>query len=128
MLLSPAAPMQDIFNLDESPSWVGAHLQLGLHKPQISVLQIVSKLLQNKALEEGEEYAYIPIELLDPRGPGKHSTPKKGEDPDATDALSGQLKQMSIQELQQIMPALQQEMRSRQDASLGSTYEVSTVL
>ena len=127
-LFSPTAQMQDIFNLGESPSWVGAHMQLGLHKPQISILQIVNKLLQDKALEKGEEYEYISIEPLDPRGPGKHSTPRKREDPAAADALSDQLNQMSTQELQQILCALQQEMRSRQDASLGSVHEVSAVL
>ena len=40
----------------ENPSWVGTHMKLGLHKPQTSILQNVSKLLQDKALEEGEEY------------------------------------------------------------------------
>ena len=71
--------MQDIFNLGETSSWVGTHMQLVLHRPQASIFQIVSKLLQDKALEEGEEYEYVPIEPMDPRGPGKHSTPKKGE-------------------------------------------------
>ena len=54
-------------------------MQLGLHRPKASIFPIVSKLLQDKALEEGEEYEYIPIKPLDPRGPGKHSTPKKGK-------------------------------------------------
>ena len=54
-------------------------MQLGLHKPPSSMLSIVSELLQDKALEESEEYEYIPIQPLDPGGPGKHSTPKKGK-------------------------------------------------
>ena len=58
--------MQDIFNISENPSWVGTHMKLGLHKPQASVLQVVSKLLQDKALGECEEYEYIPIKSLDP--------------------------------------------------------------
>ena len=37
VLFPPAAPMQDIFNLSETPSWVGAHMQLGLCRPQASV-------------------------------------------------------------------------------------------
>ena len=77
VLFPPTAPMQDIFNLDETPSWLGAYMQLGLHRPQASVFQIVSKLLQDKALEEGEEYEYIPSKPLDSRGSGKHSTHKK---------------------------------------------------
>ena len=54
-------------------------MQLGLHEPQASIFQIVSKLLQDKALEEGEEYEYILIKPLDSRGSVKHSTPKKGK-------------------------------------------------
>ena len=59
-----------------------------------------------------------------------HSTPKKGENPDpaAADVLANQLKQMTTQELQQIMSALQLEMRGIQDASLGSSQDVSAVL
>ena len=71
--------MQDIFNLVETPSWVGAHMQLGLHRPHASIFPIVSTPLLDKALEEGEEYEYIPIKPLDPRGPRKHSTPQKGK-------------------------------------------------
>ena len=80
--------MQDIFNLIENPSWVGTLVKLGLHKLQASIFQIVSKLLQDKALEEGEEYEYIPIKPLDPRGSGTLSTPKRGENPAADDALA----------------------------------------
>ena len=54
--VSPAAPMSNIYKLSENPSWVGTHMKLGLHKPQTSILQIANKLLQDKALEEGEEY------------------------------------------------------------------------
>ena len=79
VLFPPAAPMQDIFNLIENPSWVGTHMKLGLHKPQASIFQIVSKLLQDKALEKGGEYEYIPIKPLDLRGSGTYSTPKKGK-------------------------------------------------
>ena len=127
-LFSPVAPMQDIFNLAENPSWVGTHMKLGLHKPQSSIFQIVNKLLQDKALEECEEHEYIPIKPLDPTGSGVCSTPKKGENPAAADVLANQLKQMTTQELQQIMSALQLEMRGRQDASLGSAKDVSAVL
>ena len=95
-------------------------MKLGLHKPQSCILQIVNKLLQDKVLEEGDEYEYIPIKPLDPTGSGVHSTPKKEENPDpAAAVLANQLKQMTTQELQQIMSALQLEMRGRQDASPG---------
>ena len=100
VLFPPAAPVSDIFKLPENPSWVGTHMKLGLHKPKTSILQIVHKLLQDKALEEGA----------------------------AADVLANQLKQMTTQELQQIMSALQLKMRGRQDASLGSAQDVSAVL
>ena len=96
----PAAPMPEIFGLAKDPSWVGTSMQLGLQKPSSHMLSIVSKLLQDKAFEEGEEYEYIPIQPLDPRGPGKYSTPKKREEPAAADVLPYQLKQMPTQELQ----------------------------
>ena len=122
-----AAPMQDVIDLPEQPSWVGASMQLGLHKPKSGMLTIVSKLLQGKDLEEGEEYEYIPIHPLDPEVPEDHSTPKKKVGP-AAPALANELKHMPTQELQQLLSSLQQEMRTRQDASMGSTHDVSSVL
>ena len=127
VLFPTAAPMQEIYSLSEKPSCVGAHMHLMIKKWQPDVFPIVIKLLADKALKEREEYEYIPIEPLDPRGAGKHSTPKRGEKPVAT-ALAKQLKSMETQELQQIMSALQQEMKSRQDASLGWAHDVSSVL
>ena len=67
VLFPSAVPMQDIYSLNESPSWVGASVQLAITKPHSSILPIVTKLLEDKALEEGEEYENIPIELLEPR-------------------------------------------------------------
>ena len=56
VIFPSAAPMQDVIDLPQQPSWVGASMQLGLHKPKSGMLTIVSKLLQGKDLEEGEEY------------------------------------------------------------------------
>ena len=86
-----------------------------IKRPFSSLLPIVSKLLEDKTLEEGEEYEYIPIEPLEPKGAGglgKHSTPKKGAEPVAT-ALAKQRKSLESQELQQILSAIQLEMWSR---------------
>ena len=77
VIFPSAALMQDVIDLPEQPSWVGASMQLGLHKPKSGMLTIVSKLLQGKDLEEGEEYEYIPIHPLDPDVHEDHSTPKK---------------------------------------------------
>ena len=128
VLFPSAAPMQDIINLSEDSSWVGASMQLGLHKPKSGMLTIVSKLLQSKDLKEGEEYEYIPIHPLDPGVPEDYSTPKKKGGPAAPNALAHELKHMATQELQQLLSSLQQEMRARQDASMGSAHDVSSVL
>ena len=61
---------KDIYSLNESPFWVGAPMQLGIKKPHLSILPIVTKLLEDKGLEEGEEYEYIPIEPLESKGAG----------------------------------------------------------
>ena len=72
VLFPPATPMQDIIDLSDNPSWVGASMQLGIYKPKSAMLTIVNNLLQDKELEEGEDYGYIPIPPLDPED---HSTP-----------------------------------------------------
>ena len=85
--------------------------------------------MEDRALEEGEEYEYIPIEPLEPKGAeclGKHSTPKERGEPVAT-ALAKQLKSLESQGLQHIMSAIQLEMKSRQDASIGPAHEVSSI-
>ena len=125
VLFPPATPMQDIIALPENPNWVGASMQLGIQKPKSAMLTIVNKLIQGKELEEGEEYDYIPIPPLEPED---HSTPKKKGGPAAPKALTQEIKHMPTQELQQLLSSLQQEMRTRHDASMGSAHDVSSVL
>ena len=125
VLFPPATPMQDIIDLSDNPSWVGASVQLDIYKPKSAMLTIVNNLLQDKELEEGEDYEYIPIPPLDPED---HSTPKKKGGPAAPKALTQDIKHMPTQELQQLLSSLQQEMRTRQDASMGSVHDVSSVL
>ena len=128
VLFPPVAPMQEIAKLEEDPSWVGTSMQMSLHKPSVSMLTIVSKLLHDKALEKGEEFEHIPIQPLDPGDPGAHSTPRKKGGPAPPEALPHELKQMPTQELEQLLNSLQQEMKNVQDASLGSGPDVSSVL
>ena len=100
VLFPSAAPMQDIYSLNESPSWVGAPMQLEITKPHPGILPIVTKLLEDKALEEGEEYEYIKIEHLEPKGAGglgTHATPKRGGEPVAI-AFAKQVKNLGTQE------------------------------
>ena len=81
----------------------GVPMQLSLQRPSSGMFTIVSKLLQDKALEEGEDYEYISIHPLDPGKPGDHSTPRKMGGPAAPDALLHELKQMPMQELQLLL-------------------------
>ena len=130
MLFSLTAPIADIYSLNESPSWVGPAMQLSIRQPHSSIISIVSRLPEDKALEEGEEYEFIPVEPLEPKGDGgpqPHSTPKKKDEPIAT-VLAEQFKHLESQELQQILSAIQLEMKSRQDASIGPVHEVSSIL
>ena len=91
VLFPPATPMQDIIDLSENPSWVGASMQLGIYKPTSAMLTIVNNLLQDKEWEEGEDYEYTPIPPLDPED---HSTPKKKGGPAAPKALTRDIKHM----------------------------------
>ena len=130
VLFSTTAPIADIYSLNDSPSWVGAPMLLSVRQPCASFYSIVSRLLEDKALEEGEEYKFIPIEPLEPKGgggPQPHSTPKKKAEPIAT-VLAEHFKHLESQDLQQILSAIQLEMRSRQDASIGPVHEVSPIL
>ena len=129
-LFPATAPIQDIYNLNESPSWVGAPMQLAIHKPGSSIIPIVMKRLEDKALEEGEEFEFIHIGPLEPkgaRGPDIHSTPKKKTEPVAT-APAKEFKHFGSQELQQTLSAIQLEIKSRQDTSVIPVHEVSSIL
>ena len=130
VLFPLAAPIQDIYILNESPSWVGSPMQLAIRKPRLSILPIVLGLLEDKALEEGEEYEYILIEPLEPKGaggPDTHSIPKQKDEPVAT-TLAKEFKNMESQKLQQILSAIQLEMKSRQDTSVVPVHEVSSII
>ena len=105
VLFLSAAPMQDIYSLSESPSWVGAHIQLIIKKPHLSILPIVIKLLADKALEEGGSMNISQLNLWNPKVLGNILLPKEGEQPVAT-ALAKQLKSLESQKLQQIMSAI----------------------
>ena len=104
VLFPTTAPMQEIYSLSKNPSWVWAHIQLVIKKPNLNIFPIVIKPLADKALEEGEEYEYIPIEPFNPRGAGKHSTPKRRGT--CCHHLGKTIRVPGTQELQQIMSAL----------------------
>ena len=60
-------------------------------------------------------------------GPQPHSTSKKKAEPIAT-VLGEQFKQLVSQDLHQILSAIQSEIRSRQDVSIGPAHKVSSIL
>ena len=75
---------------------------LSVRQPCVSIYSIVSKLQEDKALEEGEEYEFKPIEPVEHKGDGgpqPHSTPKKKAEPVAS-VLVEQFKQLESQDLQ----------------------------
>ena len=43
-------------------------MNLAIDRPRVEVIPIIAKLLEDKALEEGEEYEYIPMEELEVKG------------------------------------------------------------
>ena len=103
---------------------------VSIRQPHASIYSIVTKLLENKALEEREEYEFIPIESEEQKGaegPQPHSIPKKKAMPIAT-VLAEQFKQLESQDLQQILSAMQTEIGSRQDVSISPAHEVSSLL
>ena len=130
VLFTSPVPMDEIYNLNKDPSWVGTSMSLTIRQPPSSILNIVSKLVENKPLEEGKEYELLPIEPEDRRGaegPQPHSTPKRKAEPVAS-VLTEQMKQLGSQELQKILSVVQSELRSRQDTSFSPVHEVSSIL
>ena len=43
---------------------------------RVEITPITAKLLEDKVFEEREEYEFISIEVLDPKGSAQFSTPK----------------------------------------------------
>ena len=60
VLFPSTTQMEDIFNLNKEPSWVGAPMLLTIRQPPSSALNIVTKLLEHKPLEEGENMKLSP--------------------------------------------------------------------
>ena len=87
VLFTSLVPMDDIYNLNKDPSWVGGSMSLTIRQPPSSILNIVRKLVENKPLEEGGKYEQLPIEPEGRRGaegPQLHSTPKRRAEPVAS--------------------------------------------
>ena len=75
VIFSDPEYVPEIYPLIDTPQWMGTHMDLTLDRPREEIIPIIAKLLEDKALEDGEEYEYIPMEA---EGSPKFSTPKKG--------------------------------------------------
>ena len=133
VIFPDAEYVPDIFKLIETPQWVGTHMHLTLERPWREIISIIAKLLEDKALEDGEEYEYIPIEAI---GSPQFPTPKKGEEP-VIPQLVEHLNLFRPLELKQIMTAISMEMDARHephgspskpDASGSQHQDVSSIL
>ena len=78
VIFSDPKYVPDILKLIDTPMWVGTNLNLTLDRPWREVIPIIAKLLEDKALEDGKEYEYIPMEA---EGSPQFSTPEKEEEP-----------------------------------------------
>ena len=74
MIFPESEYIPDILKLVEDPQWVGTHMHLTLDRPRKEIISKVAKLLEDKALEEGEEFEFIPIEA---EGAPQFFTPKR---------------------------------------------------
>ena len=45
--------VSDILKLADTPKWVGTHMNLTVDKPRVEIILVITKLLEDKALEEG---------------------------------------------------------------------------
>ena len=73
--------MPDILKFADTPKRVGTQMNLTVERPRVEIIPIIAKHLVDKALQEGEEYEFIPIEEFVAKGSAHFSTPKKGEEP-----------------------------------------------
>ena len=56
VLFPPLVQLEEIYNLNKDPSWVGGSMALSIRQPPSRAMNIVQKLMDNKPLEEGEKY------------------------------------------------------------------------
>ena len=85
-------------------------MNLTLDRPRGEIIPIIAKLLEDKAIEDGEECEYIPMEV---EGSPQFSTPKKG--------LAKNIKTLQTLELKQLMAPISKEMDYRHVTHKGSS-------
>ena len=102
-------------------------MNLTVDRNKVEITPIIAKFLEDKTLEEGEEYECIPIEVLEPSESAQFATPKKVEVPAAA-LWADQIKSLQTEELRQILSAISQEMGARQVPIRNPPKPVNTSL
>ena len=64
----------EILKLADTPKWVDTLMNLTIDRPRVEIIPIIVKLLEDKALGEGEVYEFIPIEEFVEKGTLNFST------------------------------------------------------
>ena len=128
VIFSDPEYVPEILKLIDTPQWVGTHINLTLDRPRREVIPIIAKLLEDKALEDGEVYEYISINT---EGSPQFSTPKKEEEPAIQ--LVEHFKSLQTSELKQILAVISKEIDARhvpyKSPSSGSQpHDVSSIL
>ena len=58
VLFPPLVQLDEIYNLNKDPSWVGGSIALSIRQAPSTAINIVKKLVENKPLEEGRSMKY----------------------------------------------------------------------
>ena len=132
VIFSDPEYVPEILKLIDTPQWVGTHINLTLDRPRREIFPIIANILKDKALEDGEEYEFIPIEA---EGSPQFSTPQKEEEP-IIPHLVEHVKSLQTSELKQILAAISKEIDARHvphkspsmpDASGSQPHDVSSI-
>ena len=60
VLFPPLVQLEEIYNLNKDPSWVGGSMALTIRQPSSSALNIVRKLVETNLWKRGRNMRYSP--------------------------------------------------------------------
>ena len=92
--------------------WMGTHMENRFYKTESRVGIGFENLLEDKALEEGEEYEYLLIENVEPM---PCSTLKKENVPSSIATLVGNIKKLKSEDLKHVLSAVTLEIEERKN-------------
>ena len=105
--------MNDVLKLAGTKEWMGTHIKKDMRKTRAELVVIIGKLFEEKTLEKGEEYEYIPIDPIENVESRHHSTLKKGDVPSAVATLVGNIKKFALEDLKHVLSTVTHEMEER---------------